>query len=354
MNTDVMVKDFEPDYTRLRDAAKNKPASPVPIYEHSIDVSVMEKILGKPFADMEQGDDTDLREYLRIYAEFFRRMGYDTVSFERLISASMPGSGALYSHSDGCIKDRKDLDAYPWDDVPEIFFRNNARYYETLREVMPPGMKAVGGPGNGIFECVQDVTGYERLCLMVYDDPELFALLFQRTGDMISAIWERFVREFGDIYAVLRMGDDLGYKDATLLAPELIIEEIVPRYGRISRIIHRSGKPFLLHSCGNIFQLMDSLIETGGIDAKHSNEDSIAPFPEWVERYGRRIGNFGGIDTDVPCRGDKAEISEYIGDLMKNLAGEPGIALGTGNSVPHYMPPEGYLAMIRELNRLRL
>lgn len=47
---------------------------------------------------------------------------------------------------------------------------------------------------------------------------------------------------------------------------------------------------------------MDDLITGAAIDAKHSNEDQIAPFPEWVVRYGDRIGNFGGIDTDAVCR----------------------------------------------------
>ena len=36
---------------------------------------------------------------------------------------------------------------------------------------------------------------------------------------------------------------------------------------------------------------MEDLITDVGIDAKHSNEDQIAPFPEWVRRYGDRIGN---------------------------------------------------------------
>ena len=31
---------------------------------------------------------------------------------------------------------------------------------------MPEGMKAIGGVGYGIFECVQDLVGYEDLCYM--------------------------------------------------------------------------------------------------------------------------------------------------------------------------------------------
>ena len=36
-----------------------------------------------------------------------------------------------------------------------------------------------------------------------------------------------------------------------------------------------------------------------GVDAKHSNEDQIAPFSEWIEKYSERIGLFGGFDLNL-------------------------------------------------------
>ena len=45
---------------------------------------------------------------------------------------------------------------------------------------------------------------------------------------------------------------------------------------------------------------MDDLIELK-IDAKHSNEDDIAPFIKWVDTYSSRIGLFGGIDVNTLC-----------------------------------------------------
>lgn len=53
---------------------------------------------------------------------------------------------------------------------------------------------------------------------------------------------------------------------------------------------------------------MDDLIQTVGIDAKHSNEDKIAPFSTWIEKYGDRIGNFGGVDVDILCQKNRQEI----------------------------------------------
>lgn len=43
---------------------------------------------------------------------------------------------------------------------------------------------------------------------------------------------------------------------------------------------------------------MDGLIDIG-IDAKHSNEDQIAPYEYWIENYSERIGLFGGFDLNL-------------------------------------------------------
>jgi uroporphyrinogen decarboxylase len=344
---------FHPDFTNVVDAARNLTPRQLPLYEHIISEAVMERILGRSFAALAGGDATDRREYMRQYARFFLEMGYDTVSFERLISAVLPGSGALYAHAEPAIRDRGDFERYPWDTVPEAFFRAYALDYTLLREELPPGMRAVGGPGNGLFECVQDLVGYENLCYMAADDPELYGGLFARMGAVIRTIWERFLPEFGDAFAVCRMGDDLGFRSATLLPPEDIRRMLIPRYRAVIELTHAHGKPFLLHSCGNIFAVMDDLIDGAGIDAKHSNEDAIAPFSVWLERYGRRIGNFGGVDTDVLCQRDEQGIRAYVREVFAHARGRFGVALGSGNSIPEYVPPEGYLAMVSEVRALR-
>ena len=90
-----------------------------------------------------------------------------------------------------------------------------------------------------------------------------------------------------------------------------------------------------------------------GIDAKHSNEDQIAPFPFWAERYGDRIGNFGGIDTDAVCRLSEPVMREYISDVISKSSGHGGFAFGSGNSIPDYVPVEGYLNMVRIVREIR-
>lgn len=344
---------FTPDYQNLLLAARNQPSPRLPLYEHIISPVVMERITNQSFAALLEGDYEDKKEYFRHYCAFFRDMGYDTVSFEQCIGEVMPGSGALGKHAEPAIHNRADFERYPFDEIPERFFAAYGDDFRALRECMPAGMKAIGGPGNGIFECVQEITGYMNLCYLSADDPELYADLFAAVGRVNRTIWERFLKEFGDIYCVMRFGDDLGHKNSTLLSDEDIRTHILPQYKAIVALVHAAGKPFLLHSCGCIFSVMDDLINDVGIDAKHSNEDQIALFPEWVQRYGDRIGNFGGIDTDAVCRLSRQEMREYIFDVIAQCEGHGGFAFGSGNSIPDYVPADGYLTMIETVREHR-
>lgn len=347
------MKQFEPDYRNLLNAAYNIEVSRIPLYEHKIDPKVMEAVTGTEFAALYHGDEADIGEFFRHYCGFYKEMGYDTVSFEELIGPVMPGSGALGEHVKGVIQTRADFDRYPWEDICDRYFERYSKCFKALRENMPTGMRAIGGAGYGIFECVQDLVGYEDLCYMKADDPELYEQMFRQVGDNNLKIWSRLLREFGDIYCVCRFGDDLGFKSTTLLSSEDIRSLIIPQYKRIVDEVHSHHKPFLLHSCGCIFDVMDDLIECAGIDAKHSNEDQIAPFPVWVERYGSRIGNFGGIDTDAVCRLNKEEMRDYITEVVAKSKGKGGFAFGSGNSIPDYVPPQQFQNMNEIIRKLR-
>jgi len=348
------MKKFVPDYNNVVMAAKNIEPKRVPLYEHHISEKIMEEITNRKFRELYNGNRADKLEYFRCYNNFFLEMGYDTVTMERCIGPAMPGSGALGQHKPGVIKTREDFEKYPWDEVPAIYFSLYAEDFEIMAEAMPPGMKAIGGVGNGVFECAQDVVGYVDLCYISKDDPELYADIFKAVGDMMYKIWEEFLKKYGDIFCVCRIGDDLGFKSNTLIPADDIKKHIIPQYEKVVGLIHSYKKPFLLHSCGCIFNVMDDIINIAKIDAKHSNEDQIAPFSEWVDRYGDRIGNFGGVDTDHLCRKSEQEIKEIVRDVYAYCAhGKGGFALGSGNSIPDYVPVDGYLTMVETARELR-
>ena len=343
---------FTPDYMNLQRAARNIECERFPLYEHSVAPCMAEAILGRRVGDLLWGDYADKKEYFRLFCEFYQKMGYDTISFEASSRGTLIDGGALDCHKKGVIQTWEDFERYPFDEIPAIYRQRYDEQFRALAETLPPGMKAVGGVGNGVFELIQDLVGYMDLCYMSEDDPELYAALFARIGKMSLTIWEDFMKTHSDAFCVLRFGDDLGFKSNTLISAEDIRTHVIPQYKPIIDLVHSYGKPFLLHSCGNIFNVMEDLI-AAGVDAKHSNEDQIAPFPVWVERYGDRIGIFGGIDTDALCRLPKPEMKEYISEVVAKSKGHGGFAFGSGNSIPPYVPVEQFLTMNEAVREIR-
>lgn len=340
----MKTPDYKPDYRNTLDCAMNKVPARMPLYEHLICTDMLEKIVGKKFSHLLGGNHGDKVEFFRNFCEGYRLLGYDTVSYEVCMGGFLPGSGALGAHRPGAIKNRNDFDNYPWDTVKERYFEYASDCFTALNEALPEGMKAVGGVGNGVFEAVQDIVGYIPLCYISEDDPELFSDLFDRMGELSLSLWTEFMANYSDAYCVLRFGDDLGFKSNSLISADDIRNHVIPQYRKIISLVHSYNKPFLLHSCGCIFNVMDDLIDAG-IDAKHSNEDQIAPFPVWVEKYGDRIGNFGGIDTDAVCRMGHDEMYSYIEDVVSKCQGHGGFAFGSGNSIPYYVPYDNFMTM---------
>jgi uroporphyrinogen-III decarboxylase len=348
----VILNDpFIPDYRHVLDVVYNHRPARLPLYEHIIDPTVISRIIHRPLI-LEGSRYEDYEAFYARFIDFWKSMTYDAFAYEASVCDCLPGHGAIMGGK-GPIQNRTDFEKYPFAELPEIFKTRYQPHFDAIRKVVPPGMKAYGGCGCGIFEVSEDLVGFESLCILQFEDPELFADLYRRIGDLYVDLWQWVISRYGDLFVFYRMGDDLGYKTSTLMAPDTIRTHIFPQYRRIIDQVHAAGKKFLLHSCGNIFSVMEDLIALG-IDAKHSNEDIIAPFDTWIEKYGDRIGLFGGIDMNDLCLNDPETIFNLVLEKGKRYRQKArGYGLGSGNSIAEYVPPEGYLAMIEAVKDIR-
>jgi hypothetical protein len=91
-----------------------------------------------------------------------------------------------------------------------------------------------------------------------------------------------------------------------------------------------------------------------GIDAKHSNEDQIAPFDMWIEKYSDRIGLLGGFDLNLLVLESPDTVYRTVVEQgMRYRTKARGYGLGSGNSIPEYIRAENYLAMIEAAKEIR-
>src|SRR5512133_2311928 len=208
--------DFEPDFTNLEMVLLNRRPKRLPIYEHHIDAPFISKVFGEVLIPKTL-NPSELTGYYKKVVGFWKEMTYDGLDFEAAICDILPGHGAIMGGMKGPIQTREDFDQYPWSEIPVIFKKEYIPHFEAIRRALPPGMKAYGGCGYGIFEASQDLVGYEPLCVMQCLDPELFRDIFVRIGDLWIELWTWVMANYSDVFAFYRMGDDLGYKTSTML-----------------------------------------------------------------------------------------------------------------------------------------
>ena len=57
------MKEFEPDYKNILDAVHRIRPKRLPLYEHIIDISIMERIYDYKFSELYYGDKKEKQEY---------------------------------------------------------------------------------------------------------------------------------------------------------------------------------------------------------------------------------------------------------------------------------------------------
>ena len=213
--------------------------------------------------------------------------------------------------------------------------------------MIPPDIKLVAGAAMGPFEWVSQMLGMMGLSYLLADDPELVEMMF-REGRRARRERGEETREDG-LRRGAEAGRRFGVQDVDLPEPLATSRKrVFPVYKAMAAAAHAQGKPFILHSCGNLGEVYEDLIDDCRIDAKHSFEDTILPVDEFKRHYGRRITPLGGLDVDLICRSDEKELRRYTREMIEKCFADGCWAMGTGNSLTDYMPVGNYLTVLDE------
>jgi len=334
----------EPDFSQfLKVLTRSSRPEHIPFYEHIASAGFISERTETAF-DRMSPSDTD---YWKIYVDFWMGMGFDCVPMEIPLNCPMGvGEDDGLSHRSEAhvvIRNREDYHKYPWPDESNPI---DFSHFEVVSKLLPDGAKIVGGVCAGPYEWVSQMMGTIGLSYAIMDDIELVDMMFAKIGSLHTSA-DRQLATLDSIGA-MRQGDDLGFKTSTFLSPEQLRRWIFPIYRQFSDIAHAQGKPFILHSCGNLAEVYDDLIDDCKIDAKHSFEDSILPVAEFKKIYGSRVTPLGGLDVDVICRSTEDEVREYARKQIEACFTDGYWALGTGNSLTNYMPVNNYIAVLEE------
>jgi len=242
---------------------------------------------------------------------------------------------------EGPIRSREDLKHYtpPDPDAPHRL--------RSLREAVQrfKGRKAIVFLTHDGFEFPHYLRGgMENLFLDYIDDPELAHSLAEMVIDYKIRLMRRAIREGADVVV---SGDDYATAHGLLMSPNHFREFILPYLKRSIDAAHEMGVPFIKHTDGNIWAILDILVEVG-IDAI----DPVEPLAgmdigEVKARYGHRIAVIGNVDCSIVLtQGSPEEVEEAVKETIAKASPGGGHILSSSNSIHPAVKPENYLAMV--------
>ena len=366
MTPDSTVKP-EPNFDNLRRTIlRQGPPGPVPFFEVFADPGMVEAVLEEkfpidlnrlivaPVAELPAEELPNVMKSIDMYVRFCREMGYDYVfmmtgfGLRRSYNTTTDTSGAQRHWQDeasGPIQSWADFEAYPWPKPEDL--RHAALEY--VNAIVPEGMK-VAAFTYGVFEHSTWLMGLQSFSYALQDQPDLVVAICQRVGELVTAACAQAVAI--DNVAMVILTDDLGFYSGTLVSPDFVRHHMFPHYKRIADVTHQAGSLLIFHSCGNMYKLMDELIDDIGIDAKHSFEDKILTVEEASRRWGNRVTVLGGVDMDLLGRGTEEQVRTRTRQILEVCGVKgTGYCLGAGNTAANYVPRENYLAMLDEGRR---
>ncbi len=328
--------DFEHNLLRVLRGEKPERAT---LYELFLNDEYYERLAGHGFVP------GDALSRMRMVIDAMAAAGYDyaplygsafafpTQHREELHSISLNGSSSIW--------DWESYEKYVWPD-PDAF---DYSLMDRLKPYLPEGMTlSVFGP-NGVLENVIRIVGYDVLCYMLYDEPKLAEQIFNDVGSRLLRYYENSVTS--DTVGFLCSNDDWGFNTQTFLSTEDMRKYVFPWHKKIVETAHRAGKPILLHSCGRYDRVIDDVIEDMRFDARHSYQDNIVPVEDAYRELHGRIAVLGGIDMNFLTTSSPEAVYRRAHALIGLTDGCCGYALGSGNSIPTYIPFESFEAMTR-------
>lgn len=198
--------------------------------------------------------------------------------------------------------------------------------------------------GFSLYERAWTVRGMENLMMDMIDHPEFVHELMQAIGDYNLAQIEKALTY--DIDAVY-FGDDWGQQHGLIMGPTFWKEYILPQLKRMYGRVRDAGKFVMIHSCGDVDELFDDLVEAG-LNCFNPFQPEVMDIHAILPAYRGRLAFFGGLSMQKTLPfGTAKEVRAESRDLLK-LGADGGYIFSPSHAVESDTSVENMIAFIEE------
>ena len=203
-----------------------------------------------------------------------------------------------------------------------------------------------GSRWGGFFGPVRNLMGVENLCVAFHEDPSFVEEMFDACADFMIEIMKGIL-EYTDV-DVFGFWEDMAYKTAPLISPEMVRKFMLPRYRRVvDYLTSRGVRLFALDSDGEVSSLIPVWLDSG-INILYPFEVQCGMDVLKVRReYGRDLRIWFGADKRCAARG-KREIDAEMARL-EPLVRDGGYIPGQDHSFPPDTSYENYRYFMEKL-----
>jgi uroporphyrinogen decarboxylase len=223
------------------------------------------------------------------------------------------------------------------------------RYFADIPEKLEkyPDRFRVFDVGFSLYERAWTMRGMEPLLMDFVENPEFAHELLDRICDYNIAHVTKALEY--DIDAV-HFGDDWGSQHGLIMGPRLWKKFIQPRLKRMYDVVLAAGKFVSIHSCGDVDELFDPLLDIG-LSCFNPFQPEVMDVYELLPRYRGRLSFHGGLSTQKTLPFGSVDDVRRESRRLLELGSSGGYIFSPAHAVEQDVPLENMLAFIDEANR---
>ncbi len=186
--------------------------------------------------------------------------------------------------------------------------------------------------------------GMDKLLLDYMRNEDLAFALARVTTDFCKAALG-LARDHGADVIILE--GDLAFNISTLMSPDQYRKFIKPYHEEIVSFCHEKGMKAVKHSDGNLWPILDDLVETG-FDGIHPFQPQCMDIKEAKAHLKGKAAVVGNIDCSflLPF-GTVEEVEQSVRETIAAAAPGGGYIISSSNSIHPGCKPENYIAMVK-------
>lgn len=242
-----------------------------------------------------------------------------------------------------------DLDSYPWWPDPYDPKRYLGVKEHAEKMYAETDYALIGCPAfNSVWERAYLLCGFNRMLESLLIDPDFAHAVFRKITGIITASLEKYLDLAGQVIQVVKIGDDLGAQDNSLMSPATYRKMIKPYHQEIFHLIKtRSSARVFLHTCGSIYKLLPELVDAG-VDILNPVQVSAKGMDtkRLKAEFGDRLTYWGAIDTQhVLPHGSVDDVRLEVLQRIADLGPGGGYVVAPVHNVQGDVPAENVVAM---------